>query len=217
LTTLEDVLRETLVTFLAIIGAADVSPVLMDTVVLLPKHFGCCLDALDPVFGTLGLRNTVNDDVCSRKQVPLLPLFTGASLPPKTAHIAELSSASTSVKSQPVQQHCRFPLRYVIATDFQLHNTPTVVAPLPVLLVCEVDNGVEGSVVWAFTDVTQRLANRTCYDAAAAACRCVAFEFISYYEGRASGIAAVRSVWCAEFDPLLFHTLLDVFGQKDTN
>jgi hypothetical protein len=94
-----------LVTFLAIIGAADVSPVLMDTVVLLPKHFGCRLDALDPVFGTLGLRDTINDDVCSRKQVSLLPLFTGASLPPKTAHIAKLSSASTSVKSQPIQEH----------------------------------------------------------------------------------------------------------------
>jgi hypothetical protein len=66
LTTLEDVLRKTLVTFLAIMGAADVSPALMDAVVLHPKHFGCCLDALDPVFYTLGLRDTVNDDVCSR-------------------------------------------------------------------------------------------------------------------------------------------------------
>ena len=92
-------------TFLAIIGAVDVSPALMDTVVLLPKHLGCCLDTLDPVFRALGLRDTVNNDICSRKQVPLLQLFTGASLPTKTAHIAELSSASTSVKSQPVQQH----------------------------------------------------------------------------------------------------------------
>lgn len=114
LTTFKDVLGEMLVTFFAVIGTLNISPVQMDAIVLLSQHFSRCFDALDPIVDALGLRNSVNDDICTCKQVLLIPLSTSANLPFGTADIAELGSASASVRSQPEVQKQKGELPYVM-------------------------------------------------------------------------------------------------------
>ena len=108
LTTFEEVARKTGVTLFAVVPPHK-SPATMDAVMKLSKHFDGRLNTLDTIGllyrlmnNTVGLlyRLTINNDICSREEVCLVPLYAFAGFPLQTTYVAELSSAPASAINQ---------------------------------------------------------------------------------------------------------------------
>ena len=119
LTTFEEVARKTGVTLFAVVPPHK-SPATMDAVMKLSKHFDGRLNTLDTIWlpyrltintvgslyrlmnNTVGLlyRLTINNDICSREEVCLVPLYAFAGFPLQTTYVAELSSAPASAINQ---------------------------------------------------------------------------------------------------------------------
>ena len=119
LTTFEEVARKTGMTLFAVVPPHK-SPATMDAVMKLSKHFDGRLNTLDTIWllyrltiNTIGLlyrlmnntvgllyRLTINNDICSREEVCLVPLYAFAGFPLQTTYVAELSSAPASAINQ---------------------------------------------------------------------------------------------------------------------
>lgn len=130
----------------------------------------------------------LQDLSCTGIETWLFPLRTRAVLPSRTANVAELCAAQAP---------------HVIATGLQFYETSAIIASLPLLTICRLDELLQISVVRAVASVRNSLADSTGSFGTAGTAYPVTVQGVRFWsrkEGRTARVVAVGTVLTAELD-----------------